>query len=148
MQLTKIRSQYIFMGVFFLFLFDRLLKYFSQTLWTAPKILWPYFGWNPFLNKGIAFGIPAPNLLTIFFTTFFLIIIFYLAIKYRQLKQERMMAAFMLVFFGALSNFLDRLFFSVTIDYWQFATGIINLADIMIVAGFIIFISQGLFKKN
>lgn len=147
MKSTKIRSQLFIIGGFFLFLLDRVLKYASQTFWSTPKIFWPYFGWNPFINRGIAFGIPIPNLFTVFLTILFLIIIFYLAVQNKIHKQERTTIIFILIFFGSLSNFLDRLFFSATLDYWQFATGIINLADVMIVAGFIIFASQNLSKK-
>ena len=45
----------------------------------------------------------------------------------------------MLVFTGALSNLIDRMVYGYTVDYFLILTGVINLADVMIVAGFVIY---------
>ena len=55
--------------------------------------------------------------------------------------------AFGLIIAGAFSNLLDRFFYGAVIDYWQMRNfNIFNLADIMIVAGLIIFVFN--FSKN
>ena len=40
-----------------------------------------------------------------------------------------------LIISGALSNFIDRILIGATIDYIRIFTGVINLADVMIVVG-------------
>ena len=44
-----------------------------------------------------------------------------------------------LIFFGALSNLFDRLLYHHTVDYLLIFTAVINLADVMIVGGFVIY---------
>ena len=47
-----------------------------------------------------------------------------------------------LIISGALSNFIDRILFGATIDYIRIFTGVINLADVMIVVGLFTFCNQ------
>ena len=40
---------------------------------------------------------------------------------------------------GALSNLIDRIVYGHTVDYVLIFTGVINLADVMIVGGFVVY---------
>jgi len=49
---------------------------------------------------------------------------------------------------GALSNLIDRVLFSITIDYLRIFTSVINIADIMIVAGVVLLVLSEISKKS
>ncbi len=121
----------IFCGGIFLFI-DQILKYYSQQQWNEPILANKFFGWQPYLNYGAAFGLPVPNWLIILFTIPIILIITYLFLLEKKLVN---LYGYILILAGSLSNLFDRLYYRAVIDYWQFTTGIINLADVMIVAG-------------
>lgn len=131
-----------------LFSLDRWLKW--QTLYAVyisnPSHKW--FGWFPFHNPGIAFGLPVPNWLQILLTIPVLILIVVFFIKNISSKEPKFLKtlAFTLIFAGALSNLIDRVLYSFTVDYWLIVTSIINLADVLVVVGFLIYFLQ--IKKN
>lgn len=117
------------------FLFDQFLKWFSLNHFTSNHIYGGWVGWQPFLNSGVAFGIPLPSLITIILTAPIIIL---LTIFIWQNKEHSKPLIFVAI--GALSNLVDRIFYQHTVDYFLFFTGVINLADIMIVGGFIFYI--------
>ena len=123
-------------GLFFLLL-DQFLKYQSLHDWSQTHSANKFLGWQPFLNPGVAFGIPLPNIITVIFSIFVLIILIYLVTK--KSSTVSWITALILIISGALSNLIDRLMYAHTIDYLLILTGIINLADILIVLGFILF---------
>ncbi len=64
-----------------LFLFiDRFLKYQAVHGWHLVRSN-SYFGWWPYFNKGIGFGIPVPNEITIGFSVIILAIVAYLLFR-------------------------------------------------------------------
>lgn len=122
-------------GGLFLFCLDRVLKYLSLYIYTDKYLMTKIFGWVPFQNTGIAFGIPVPSTITIFLSIPILIaIVYFLFSEYKQDK-NKIFLGLTVLFFGALSNLIDRVTYGVTIDYWMLGTGIINLADILIIFG-------------
>ena len=50
-----------------------------------------------------------------------------------------------LIFFGALSNLIDRVMYSHTVDYFLILTAVINIADVMIAMGFVVYF---VYSKN
>ena len=123
------------LGGLFLLCFDQLLKFIARANPAATYYLWkPWLGWEYFPNLGIAFGLPIPYYLVITATPIILVIIlgFFHKITTASLRAT-LGAAF--ITSGAISNFIDRYLFSVTIDYIRIAASVINLADIMIVGG-------------
>ncbi len=127
--------QLIFFGGLFLFCLDRILKYLSLYFFRDNYLIIKIFGWTPFKNTGIAFGLPIPNYITIFLSIPILIaIVYFLFSDYNQNK-NKIFLGLTTLFFGALSNLVDRIIYSATIDYWLLGTGIINLADILIIFG-------------
>jgi lipoprotein signal peptidase len=137
-----------------LFLVDRLLKWQTLHDWNHSVLLNRWFGWYPFLNTGIAFSIPVPVWLTV---TISLPLVVVLGIVIGRLFLDKHPLPFLQkqipfpapttslfvvvpVGFGALSNILDRILYRSTIDYLLILTGVINLADVMIALGFVIYL--------
>lgn len=143
------RQSIVFAGGFFLFLNDRLLKFLSENIFTNQKIFLKIFGWHPYRNTGIAFNLPLPNWLSVSLTIpILLIIIFLLAKFYKNQNSLYLFVGLNAIFWGALSNLIDRLFFQSTIDYWLLGTGLINLADLLIISGFVIILLPTKFFRS
>ena len=121
---------------------DQVLKYLARTNPSVDiDILGSVVGWQFFANPGVAFGIPVPQALVLVLTPIFLLALFvYYIVKpsrsYRQLLGGVAMIT------GALSNFVDRMLYGYTVDYMQVFTSVINLADVLIVAGAILILVQ------
>ncbi|EKD68045.1 MAG: hypothetical protein ACD_48C00098G0002 [uncultured bacterium] len=119
----------------FFFVLDQILKYISHT---QQKEVWylikPWIGWEYFANPGIAFSIPFPNAVLIIGTPLILIAL----LTYIGGKKQRSpyhIYGSSLIFFGAISNLIDRVLFAITIDYIRILTTVLNIADIMIIVG-------------
>ncbi len=120
-------------GIFLLL--DQGLKYLANTYPSFSLYIWkPWFGWEFFPNPGIAFSLPFPQFILIIGTPIVLFWLYYIIIK-EEKKNRLAMPGLIFIVYGALSNFIDRLMFGYTIDYLRIFTGIINLADIMIIIG-------------
>jgi len=134
-----------------IFVVDRFFKYQAVHDWSG---VWAnkYLGWYPYFNRGIGFGLPVPSAATISLTMIILFLIVFLfykqvlsnGIRYKVLG----ISSLLLIFVGALSNLIDRIFFGYVVDYFFVLTGYINLADIMIVSGFIIYIIKVSKREN
>lgn len=139
----------IFLSVgLFLFGADRWLKYASLNFFNEPRLWFKYFGWQPYLNSGAAFGLPAPNLFTIIITAPILIIFLFLIIQFwKQKNFNAPLNGFTFIFLGALSNLIDRVAIGRTVDYFLIFTGIINIGDGMIVIGFGLYLLKTIKKE-
>ncbi len=145
---NKVRHLIIFIGGFFLFSLDRLFKFFSLNIFTENHLIGQVFGWYPFKNTGIAFSIPIPSFLSIFLSVPILLLILFLIYNNYQTNRHHFFLGLTLLFFGSLSNFIDRIIYKATIDYCLIGTGVINLADILIVVGIsFIFLRKHFFHK-
>lgn len=132
---------------FFLF-FDQLLKYIVRH---NPQdnyyLLKPWIGWEYFENPGIAFGIPVPQFLIVILTP----IIIVLLIAWWVQKKDTNLLFYLgttLIIAGAISNLIDRMLFSFTIDYIRILTSVLNVADVMIVVGAGLLILGEMKRKN
>ncbi|MBT4120877.1 MAG: signal peptidase II [Candidatus Magasanikbacteria bacterium] len=132
---NKIRlTIYIFVSGFFLFL-DQVLKYFARSNSEFSFYVWKnWLGWEYFENAGIAFSIPFPGWLVVLLTPIVLLLVFVWIGKMKNKNHWVYLATF-LIFSGAISNFIDRILFGFTIDYLRLFTGVINIADVVIVVG-------------
>lgn len=128
----KVRWLIIITSGLFLFI-DQLLKWQAAHSWHKAKKLLPYFGWEPYLNYGAAFGLPLSNRLIIVLTLPIIGLVIFLLIKGGQ--RPRVFLCWSLILAGAVSNLFDRFYRHCVIDYFALATGIINIGDIMIAAG-------------
>lgn len=160
----------------FLFVVDRILKYFAYNYQELTYFIWkPWLGWEYFGNTGIAFSLPVPNWLVIIFTPVILLgLIAWLFLSLRGAPQgatkqsqgplglvgvrllrrssfaprnDIFVLSLCLIILGALSNYFDRLFYGLTIDYIRIFTGVINLADLMIIVGVVLIILWDFKKK-
>ncbi len=123
---------------------DQWLKFQSLHAWSNPHLLHRFLGWQPFLNPGIAFGLPLPNWLIITLTIPILCLLAWLLVKSLvQFPSDKnpLLAplALMLLLVGALSNLFDRLAFHHTVDYLLILTSIFNIADLLIVVGGVLY---------
>ena len=137
MSLKKVRWIILITSGLFL-LTDQILKWQAWHNWTAPKLIFPYFGWQLFLNKGVAFGLPLSNSLTIIITLPMIGLIGYLFFKElskKDLFTPNLLLAWSMLLVGAISNLLDRIIYSQVIDYFVIGTAIINISDALIVGG-------------
>ena len=121
---------------------DQALKWYSrhllpsQGVFLIPDLL----GFEPFQNAGIAFGIPVPGLILTLGS-------FALALGFGIVAVRRNQPAALLVAAGGLSNAFDRIVFGVTFDYLRLGPwSLVNLADGMIIAGLVLFLSRPLTK--
>lgn len=126
----------------FLFFIDQLLKYFARINQGYSFYLWkPWLGWEYFGNTGIGFSLPVPNWLVVVVTPMVLLGLIYWFFKtYKSKPFIIYHLSFILIIFGAVSNYIDRVLFGITIDYLRLLTGIFNLADLMIIIGVIILV--------
>jgi lipoprotein signal peptidase len=146
--MQKIRPLIIFIGGFFLFILDQIVKQLALNIFIENRLWLNILGWHPFKNSGIAFSLPLPNSLTVLLTIPTLLIILVLLWNFRKHpKHYHYFFGLCLIFWGAASNLFDRIFYKTTIDYFLIGTGVINTADILIIFGFIIVFSKQLFKK-
>ena len=139
MNANKVRLTIILSSGLFLLL-DQFLKWQATHAWIKPVLINRYLGWQLFFNSGVAFSLPVPNSLVIFFTMPMIAIIAFLLARSYLNKKIINMAGWSLILCGAFSNLIDRIFYHHVIDYFLIGTGIINISDVIIVAGLIIFL--------
>lgn len=160
-------SLIIFCGVF-LFLLDRMFKWQAIHAWVKPKLIGGWFGWQPFFNPGVAFGIPIPPAIIVIISILIILVIVWILFTSDRLSvisDQKVMngdqlsvindhrslitdhrslilkqTGLGLILTGAISNFLDRLVYGFTVDYLRIYTSMINLADVMIVIGFVMYL--------
>lgn len=149
MNSKKIRLIVIFISGLFL-LIDQFLKWQAFYHWNAPRLFSPRLGWQLFLNTGAAFGLPLPHILAMVLSLPIIGLTFYMFLKEWH-KQEifsfPLFLSWSLILAGAISNLLDRIIYRRIIDYFLIGTALLNIGDIMIVAGLIIFLLLNI-KKN
>ena len=122
----------------FFFVLDQMLKFLARTNPTDTyHLIDNVLGWEYFGNTGIAFSLPFPNTLLVVGTPIILLLFIAYVGKKRNVG-SKMFFATCLIFFGAISNLIDRVLFELTVDYIRILTSVINIADIMIVLGTIL----------
>lgn len=136
----------VFSGVFLFF--DQLFKYFARTYPDYTYYLWqPWLGWEYFPNYGIAFSLPFPNTLLIILTPIIILVLFFFLAKQKKPALFVILGISMIIA-GAISNLIDRILFSSTTDYLRLFTGVINIADIIIVSGAGLLLLDEFWKKK
>ena len=121
----------------FLLFLDQFLKFLARTNPDFTSYVIPrWLGWEYLPNPGIAFSIPLPNWLILIVTPPVLLWLGILLAK--NIKRPLMAIGLVFIIDGAISNYIDRALFGVTIDYLRVVTGVINIADVMIAGGAIL----------
>lgn len=146
----KVRT-ILYLSISGLFLIvDQVLKHFARANPDFKYYLWEnWLGWEYLGNQGIAFSIPFPNIWMLVLTP--LVVIGLLIWYYKKKKKTGIFYfGFYLIIAGAISNYIDRAVFYITIDYFRVLTGVINLADVVIGigVGLLVFDYFGFKKKK
>lgn len=141
---SKIRWSLFIAGGFFLLL-DRLLKYAALHNWQEKNLIADWLGWSPWTNSGAVFGLPISTPIIIACSIPLIALIIFLF--FQQRRNLISQTGLFFIFLGAISNLIDRIIYHSTIDYLLILTGIINLADLLILTGAILFCWTN-FKKN
>lgn len=137
----KTRLLIIFSSGFFLLL-DQWLKWQALRAWTNPRLFWPGFGWQVFLNKGAAFGLSLNNAIIIAISILVVLLLGYIFFKEftKEIFSPILLLAWGLLLAGGLSNLLDRIVYGQVIDYFLISTAVINLGDILIMGGLMLYL--------
>lgn len=144
MKQSHLRLYFLLSG--FLFVLDQIFKYFAFHHQTFQfYILKPWLGWEYFPNPGIAFGLPVPQSIILILTPAILLALGFWWSKNKH-KTNNFYLGVCFIFAGAISNLIDRIIFSITIDYLRIITSVMNLADITIVVGAILLLYKN--KKS
>lgn len=138
---------FIFFAVFFI-CFDRYLKYIALHTNINFNILGNILRFNFAPNYNIAFSLPLGGLfLNILIPVIMVGLVFFIIrmIKTRELLDT---VAMLIIIFGALSNYADRLLYGYVVDYFDLKYfTVFNVADAMIVLGVGIIIING-YKRD
>ncbi len=129
-------------------LVDRLLKHLALYQWRDARLWHNFLGWDPSLNPGVAFSLPAPNQAVVILTIPILLILGRLLFTAIKNNQKINQWALCLIIAGASSNLIDRLLYQHTVDYLRLFTLVINIADVMIAGGFAIYLLKNFQKKT
>ncbi len=118
---------------------DQISKAWAQSalgnLQDAPRL-----GFELALNRGIAFGLPIPSLLSMGLTIFILGFGAYLVVKNQLWRDAWHRTGLALLLAGALGNLIDRLRFGYVVDFIKvYFWPNFNLADVFIVLAVVLF---------
>lgn len=116
---------------------DRVMKFLALTQWTDRRVeLLPGVQLMFLLNKGIALSVPLTGTvgLMLILVLFFTLLVWLIFSSWN--KQWLRASLLFVVLLGAGSNILDRFLYGGVVDYLQIVfPSVINLADVMVVAG-------------
>ncbi len=129
------------------FITDRFLKNISLNLDPNINLVKDFFVFSFTKNYFISFSLPLSGpVLNIFIVLMTLLLLFYLIFLILKEKEKRVEIFLLLfIFFGALSNVIDRLSLGFVIDYLELRNfSAFNLADIMITIPSLILILKNL----
>ncbi|RJO59466.1 signal peptidase II [Candidatus Parcubacteria bacterium] len=134
-----------------LFVIDRIAR--ELAFRAGAKELIPGFAENlPTVNAGVALGLTLPTGYRGVLILSFILLGVVVALAYRFFKQRQFWPwlGLNLIFFGAFSNFLDRLWFGGVRDFLKFSFWFTtnNLGDLLVTAGAIILIFTYKLKEN
>lgn len=127
--------------VFFLFLADRVTKFFAQDLPLGGFFLFPkkILGLQFYKNYYLIFNLKINYLIICLLVACVLIIVVLVLIKNYGSKNIFFIFSLSLIAIGALSNFIDRLYFGYVVDFLSFFDySIFNLADVYIFVGIVL----------
>lgn len=142
MESKVILKRTVIIGIIIIAL-DQLLKFLALKLCadSSIEIIKDVFYINNTKNIGLAFSLNKNNMRNIFISGIIIIfIIRYLFLQKKYLNKITLTCLDMVVA-GGISNLLDRIFRGGVIDFIQIGDfPIFNLADIMVVLGWILFV--------
>ncbi len=118
------------------FIIDRFLKKIAINSLEEKNILGEVLKFTFTPNRYIAFSIPVEGFFLNLFISLITFLIFTYSIFLSYKKRNFELLGFLAIFFGALSNLIDRFKHSFVIDYFDFYHfSVFNLADVSIFFG-------------
>lgn len=148
MRLLK-NKYFLFAVIFFTFILDRLFKYLVLNK-EGFSVIKNFLSIGYFPNWGIALSLPVSRFVIYPLVILILFIVFYFLFISFNKKDYPLIWSTALIFFGALSNLIDRFRFGHVVDYVNF-TGVFpvfNLADLMVLTGVCLLMGKVSHKKN
>lgn len=133
------------LGIFFLFLVDRLTKWLALRFLAKEEALvfLKFFRLELYLNQGIAFSLSVSLPFLFLITGVILFTLFVFLVKAYRERNILLIFGLSLIVVGASSNLLDRISNEAVIDFINLRIlPIFNIADLMIITGVIILISK------
>ena len=127
--------------ILFLFIIDRSTKYLILKTPAEGILLFPEINFKLYLNQGIAFSLPLPNIISLFLTIIIILYLIYLLQKFIKNQQPQYFLPLSFLLIGSISNLFDRIRFGAIIDFISiYFLPAFNLADAYIVSGLVILI--------
>lgn len=112
-------------------------------------ILLNYLPSYTIFNPGIAFGLKIPSLVLLFLIPILIILGFFIFRKYFDLKDKLIQFLFTLIFAGAVSNYIDRIFHGHVIDFIRIGFWpSFNFADTFLCIGIIGLILKSILSRK
>lgn len=145
---TRITSLIPFLIGIDIIIFDQGMKWWMRHLaYTGHTFSSSFLAIDYFENPGIAFGIPFPTIPLLILTITLLGV---LVMHRTKTPQDRRPSewVYALIAAGALSNFVDRAVLGITIDYLRIGVSVLNLADISIIVGALLFLWHEIRQKD
>jgi signal peptidase II len=133
------------------FIGDRVLKSISINNSESIKLIGDFFSFSFSANYFIAFSLPISGIFlesAIFILILLMAALFFYLLRKNNNNNAFLLFGLLMIIFGAISNYIDRLKFGFVIDYLylKYFT-VFNLADVLIVCGSILILFQ-LYKKT
>lgn len=127
----------------FIILFDQITKFFAREYLQAPVYINQFFSFDLSFNRGISWGVFHSNNPLYFYIIGLLISFILLAFGYyiyNRFNSGYSVIAESLVFFGGISNLVDRFFYEGVVDFLAFNFRSyyfpnFNIADVFITLG-------------
>ncbi len=120
---------------------DRFFKQLIEQNFFDTKIIgWQWLALERHHNFGVAFNVPIP-LYVVIPLTFLIIIGLVLWIRRHPHDFFAQLGA-SAVILGAISNLFDRIWYGYTVDYIRLINSIINIADLLVLAGIFLLVSR------
>ena len=146
----------LFLLGLFIIILDQITKFFARKYLETPVYINNFFSFDLSFNRGISWGIFYSHNPLFFYAISMTIALILLAFSYYI--YNRFIAGYniipeLLVFFGGISNLIDRFFYEGVVDFLAFNfKGFhfpnFNIADIFITAGVFFIFGQIIFEDN
>lgn len=118
----------------FLFLADRVVKYFAGRYPDSSALWRDTLGWHPTLNSAGVFSYPVNNFWLAIISLPILAAIFFFWLRVCR-HRPRLSPPLLFIILGAISNLYDRLAYGGVRDYLFIFWGAINIGDLLIIGG-------------
>lgn len=133
------RYGYLVTGAMVVAVADLLTKSWAQSFLISPIRVLPFLQLTLAKNTGLAFGVSAPNLLTVLASILAVVYLVYLYAKKTHAERVLTIVSFALIIGGAFGNLYERIVQGSVTDFIAlFSIPYFNLADTALTFGVII----------